>query len=120
MNRIDKILNAELEWKQFCMDTVDNKSSTEDDSRYIGLNVDLGQDPPKLDETAELTTLQSLTGQILRTSEYQRAIENIAHRLVASSFYFLKENCTDFDEKSQMWICTGTQIALEALPQYGY
>lgn len=61
-------------------------------SRCIRVNMDLGKDPPPLDAKQELSNLQSQVIQLLRTREYQNIIEQIAHRLVASTFYFIKDS----------------------------
>ena len=71
------------------------------------MNVDLGKDPPALDNNGELSSLQSQTTQILRSADCQSTIEKVAHRLVASTFYFVKDERLGFDEKTQMWNCTG-------------
>ena len=76
------------------------------------MNVNLEEDIPALDEKKKLTELQATTLRILKTSECRSMIENIAHRLIASSFYFLKNDRIDFDETSKLWICTGMRLEL--------
>ena len=55
------------------------------------MNVDLGEEPPDLDETSKMRSLQEKVQKLLKTNSYQDMIENIAHRLIASTFYFMKE-----------------------------
>lgn len=107
VNRIDKILDAEREWIQFCLDIQDSKHTAEDSSRYIRLNVDLGSDPPHLDEKSKLAEVQARTTHILRSGLYNSQIQRIAQRLIASCFYFLKDERMELDESSQQWVCTG-------------
>jgi hypothetical protein len=99
-------LNSELEWRQFCKDISDGRQIRDDMSRYIRVNLDLCKDPPKLDEKAKLSELQDLSTRILKTDDYRNLIETIAHRLVASTFYFSKEAMMH-DEVTGIWSCTG-------------
>ena len=113
VNRIDKILDAEREWKQFLADISDGKQNLEDISRYIRINIDLGEDPPALDDKSKLTYIQSKTLAILRTAECQSFVEQVAHRLIASSFYFQKDGIIKFDEATHTWTCTGKYSRLQ-------
>ena len=90
VNRIDKILDAELEWKRFRSEVRDAKQGQELESRYIRLNLDLWREPPHMDEKDKLAELQDLGTRLLKTDEYRSTIERIAHMLVASTFYFSK------------------------------
>ncbi len=76
------------------------------------MNVNLGEDIPALDDKKKLAEVQATTLRFLRTSGYRSMIENIAYRLIASSFYFLKKDRIDFDERSKLWICTGMKLEL--------
>ncbi len=106
VNRMDNVLDSELQWKQFHEDIFDSKQAQDDESRYIRVNLDLEQDPPKLDEKTKLSELQDLTTRILKTDDYRNMIETIAHRLIASCFYFFKEHISH-DEVSGIWTCKG-------------
>lgn len=106
VNRIDNVLDAELEWRRFCNDMSDAKQGQEQESRFIRVNLDLGHEPPKLDEKDKLLELQDLGIQLLKTAEYPSIIERIAHMLVASTFYFSKEHFW-YNQASGTWTCTG-------------
>ena len=110
VNRIDKILDSEREWRQFRTDVLDGKHNRDDESRYTRINVDLQEDPPALDDKRRLVDLQSRTQGILRSIEYQSTIERVAYKLVASSFYFLKSDKIEFDKKSSWWLCEGITL----------
>lgn len=54
---------------------------------YLRLNPDLGKSPPANDNKQEIESLQDNVRKGLQGSHKARALRNIAHRLVASSFY---------------------------------
>jgi hypothetical protein len=66
------------------MDYSSNMSS-EERSRYIRINPDIRQEPPKLDAVNQIAQLENATKRALQRD---RLIEDVAHRLVASTFYF--------------------------------
>lgn len=87
---------------------VKEKLENEDDiNRYVRLNVDLGVNPPQLDEKQKLPELREKTRELLDSIKYQAVIEKIAHRLVASTFYFLKDDRIGFSKSSSSYVCTG-------------
>jgi hypothetical protein len=112
VNRIDKILDSEREWRQFHADVLNGKHSRDDVFRYIRMNVDLKEDPPTIDDKAKLADVQAKTTELLKSGEYQSMIEKVAHRLIASSFYFLKDERIGLDDASHSWICTGTALKI--------
>jgi hypothetical protein len=79
-------------------------------SRCIRVNLDLGKEPPALDAKAELTNLQTQVVQLLRSREYQNDIEQIAYRLVASTFYFIKDSVSADDNGT--FRCSGKELVL--------
>lgn len=79
------------------------------DSRFIRVNLDLGGEPPKLDEKQKLSELQDAGTKFLQMDETRVVIESIAHRLVASTFYFRKKRFW-FNEEYRTWTCSGTVI----------
>lgn len=107
VTRIDSILDAELEWKRFRGELSDTKSGQEQESRFVRLNLDLWREPPQMDEKEKPAGLQDLGAQLLKTDEYRSVIEKIAHMLVASTFYFSKEQFW-YNETSRAWTCMGT------------
>ena len=75
--------------------------------RYIRLNVDLGKEPPALDETAEMVPLQEKVRRLLHTPTYEPYVEGVAHRLIASTFYFAKSRDVEHDKATSSYLCTG-------------
>lgn len=106
VNRIDNILDAELEWRRFRNDVSDVKQRQGQESRFIRVNLDLGREPPHIDEKDKLAELQDSGNRLLKTDEYSSIIERIAHMLVASTFYFAK-GPFGYNEFSGTWTCTG-------------
>ena len=106
VNRIDNILDAELECKRFRNDVSDAKQRQGQESRFIRVNLDLGREPPHMDEKDKLAELQDTGNRLLKTDEYTSIIEKIAHLLIASTFYFAK-GCFWYNEDSGTWTCTG-------------
>ncbi|KAL8762431.1 MAG: hypothetical protein Q9184_001559 [Pyrenodesmia sp. 2 TL-2023] len=82
VNRIDSILDAEIGWKRFRNEVSDGKEGQGQESRFIRLNLDLGREPPKLDEKDKLAELQDLGTRLLKMYEYRGIIEKIAHMLI--------------------------------------
>jgi hypothetical protein len=87
-------------------DIVGEDWATPDSGRYIRLNPDLKKAPPPLDAKNELDKLQKLVQQQLKTLEMTRKVQDVAHRLIASCFFFSKTNVTSQD-KGQGFVCTG-------------
>ncbi|KAI9691461.1 MAG: hypothetical protein M1822_007532 [Bathelium mastoideum] len=106
VNRIDNILDTELEWKRFCNDMSGTKQGQEQESRFVRVNLDLWREPPKMDEKHKLAQLQDVGTRLLKTDKYRSLIERIAHMLVASTFYFSKKRFW-YNEHSGTWTCTG-------------
>lgn len=90
VNRVDNILDAERIWQQFRTEVLDSHKATEG-RRYERINPNLGFRPPKLDEKDKLWKVQQAVVEKLRLRrEYRVKIWRVAHRLIASSFYFEK------------------------------
>ena len=106
VNRMDNILDAELEWKRFYNEVSDARQRKGQESRFIRVNLDLGRDPPHMDEKDKLAELQDAGNRLLKTDEYAGIIEKVAHMLVASTFYFSKEDFW-YNENSGAWTCKG-------------
>lgn len=102
-NLIDSILDAEKEFKIFRLEHNHFGSP----SRYIRLNPDLGEEPPALDDKAQMRSLQATVAKLFKTPEYELMTERIAYRLIASSFYFEKTEPIEHDEVESHYICKG-------------
>lgn len=103
-NRFDNILDAQNAWDQF-YEEVREPSSTVG-QRYIRLNPEL-QKKVKLDKVDELPWLREAVRGILRTPKWKFETKMVAHRLVASSFFFEKAS-TDAEEN-----CIQGEIAVQ-------
>jgi len=88
--RAESVLNAELTWKEFRKDVVGTSSPIAAE-RYIRLNPRTLHRTPKMDDKAQIQTLHDEIKSGLNTHGMRTKIEGIAHRLVASSFYFEKQ-----------------------------
>jgi hypothetical protein len=88
VNRVDNILNSEQIWINFKNDTLSSREESEI-RRYQRINPKLGYRPPRLDDKGKLESLEYTVRENLRDNQlYRKKISRIAHRLVASSFYF--------------------------------
>lgn len=90
VGRLDNILDTEVSWHMFMADAVG--SHGESKNRYQRINPVVGSKVPALDEVSKLSELQDAVRQNLskdRTSI--SSIKEIAHRLIASTFYFEKD-----------------------------
>jgi hypothetical protein len=103
VNRIDNILDSELEWQDFSGGIDEAELNTK---RYIRINPDLGSEVPSLDETAEMRPLQMRTINFLESNAAQKIIQSVCHRLVASSFYFEKFGTKEV-QSSEKYTCSG-------------
>lgn len=115
---MDNILDTEKEWNAFRDSVLPDKGNTVDADRYIRLNVDLGRTPPKLDEKLQMKTLQNLADQCLQTDEGRLRVQEIAHRLIASSFYLERSGISMQDGNGLLDIgksprCLRQQSAIE-------
>lgn len=85
-NRVENILDTELSWLDFMSDA--NARGHEDaKTRYWRINPNLNGDPPALDDVKKLPVLQRELHLIMKRADFQQQMEEIARRLVASSFY---------------------------------
>lgn len=89
--RAESVLNAELTWREFRKDVVGTSSPIAAE-RYIRLNPRTQNRTPKMDDKSQIQTLHDEIKSGLNSHGSMRIkIEGIAHRLVASSFYFEKQ-----------------------------
>jgi predicted acylesterase/phospholipase RssA len=103
--RIDDVLDAEVQWADFRAYAVKERSEAKG-RRFIRFNPDLDKEPPNQDSKHDLEHLQANVRKRLQTAHRMAALRNVAHRLVASSFYLdLQSKATA--EKSEQ-VCTGS------------
>lgn len=84
-NRVENILDTELTWLTFMSEAT--RGDQDDKTRYHRVNPNIGEEPPKLDETKKLSHLRQRMTHVMRDAAFQNQIGVIARRLVASSFY---------------------------------
>ena len=89
LNRADNILNTELVWSSFMIDI---KPSKDHAQRYQRLNPIISYKPPALDEVHEMEKLQVEAFNAMRRGAQNSMARKVAHRLIASSFFFLKSS----------------------------
>ncbi|KIX92900.1 uncharacterized protein Z520_11376 [Fonsecaea multimorphosa CBS 102226] len=107
-DKIDNILDTEWSWHEFYRDTVGEHWATDFASHYFRINPDLKQKPPALDAKFEVDNLQAKVHKMLRQPPLSREITEIANALVASTFYFRKDESRVYGEKhNQTFVCSG-------------
>lgn len=85
VNRVGNILDTELTWLTFMSEAT--RGDQDDKTRYHRINPNIGEEPPRLDETKKLPHLRHRMTYVMRDPAFQNQIGVIARRLVASSFY---------------------------------
>ncbi|KAM7212335.1 hypothetical protein V8F06_012271 [Rhypophila decipiens] len=92
--RMSNVLNSQLMWDTFRRDRLLTTPRDEIPAvlqRFQRIDPYLGYEPPRLDDKAKMKQLRStVSSQLEHDSLYRRKIRNVAHRLVASCFYFEK------------------------------
>ncbi|KAL0780116.1 hypothetical protein CaCOL14_004599 [Colletotrichum acutatum] len=90
-DRFDRILSCNAIWSDFKTDILSQNSHVTRDShrRHIRVNPDLRFKVPRLDAVNELESLERATKRYLNMNRGK--IKEIAHRLVASCFFFEKD-----------------------------
>jgi hypothetical protein len=103
-SRFDNILNCTRIWNDFRIDVLGGPYSN-DRRRYIRLNPDLGFKVPKLDALDQLHDIQQAAHDQLKNNA---RIKEVAHRLVASTFFFEKIDATT-READGKHLCEGME-----------
>lgn len=102
--RVDDVLDAELAWADFRAFSVREKSEAKG-RRFIRFNPDLDREPPAQDSKSDMEGLQANVRKRLQTPHRLAALRNVAHRLVASSFYLDLQAKATPDKYEQL--CSG-------------
>lgn len=97
----DEILDAEIAWQDFRAYAVREKSEAKG-RRFIRFNPDLDREPPSSDSKGDLDNLQIVVRKRLQTAHRLAALRNVAHRLVASSFYLEIQSKATAEKSEQM------------------
>ncbi len=101
VNHIASSLDSEKTWHSY-MSVI--QPPTPDRARYVRINPQLSEDPPRLDEVGRLAYIQEKVRDMLLS---ENKIQRVALRLIASSFYFEKSNATELKEDGSV-LCKGT------------
>lgn len=89
VNRVDNLLNAEQMWQDFKAWLPTLPDDYYQKHRYVRLNIDLGQPPPRLDEKKQLHELGlAARAKLTKEPRYRVQLTHIAYQLVSSVFYF--------------------------------
>jgi len=103
------ILNCDRRWEQFCAVMI-RPGSDGTPRQYIRMNPDLSFPVPHLDDLDCLSTLRMEVRDIMqRNKEW---LSDVAYRLVASTFFFEKDNVFIREGENQ-FTCKGTCWKLE-------
>ncbi|KAK5125943.1 hypothetical protein LTR85_011298 [Meristemomyces frigidus] len=102
--RVDDVLDAELAWADFRSYAVRERSEAKG-RRFIRFNPDLDREPPAQDSKSDMEALQVNVRKRLQTPHRLAALRNVAHRLVASSFYLDLQAKATPDKYEQ--VCSG-------------
>ena len=95
---IASTLDSEKTWRTY-MDVLNPPLSQK--SRYVRINPQLKENPPRLDEVDRLPYIQEAVREMLSTDV---SIQNVALRLIASSFYFEKSHAVDLTSESSIHV----------------
>jgi hypothetical protein len=112
---MESTLDSELAWRDFVADVFGTNNSDVNCQRYIRLNPDLKSHVPSIDAKKDLKSLQTRTIDELSSSANKRLIRSIAHRLIASSFYFEKMTPKEI-HASESFVCSGMLVCCIACP----
>lgn len=89
VNRVDNLLNSEQIWLNFRNDVLSPRDTDDDKRRYQRINPRIGFKVPNLDDKRQTEPLQmSVKSSLANDMIYRKGIAKVAHRLVASCFYF--------------------------------
>jgi hypothetical protein len=108
---MDNVLDSELAWNEFLLETFPPGDAGTDHQRYIRFNTDLGSSVPPMHAKDQLNSLQLRTINQLKTPLGQATLQNVAYTLIASSFYFEKLAPKEIP-LSEKYICSGKELPL--------
>jgi len=103
---MDNILDAEIAWKEFCLDVADIDGPSKDAYRYVRINPDIGRTPPNLDDVSEMPKLKAATRSALKSHDSLAQIEKVSHILVSSCFYY-ERLALSKSEADKAFLCSG-------------
>ena len=89
VDHIASALDSEKAWHSY-MNVLQPPSNHR--SKYIRINPQLNEDPPRLDDVERMSYIQEMVREMLISDD---KIQRVALRLIASSFYFEKSQSVD-------------------------
>ncbi|KAF2725665.1 hypothetical protein K431DRAFT_260515 [Polychaeton citri CBS 116435] len=87
-SKVDDILDAEISWASFRADVVAKDAPNRNTRRFIRFNPDIDRAAPAMDARDQMTSLQMTVRKRLCLPHCVTALKHVAHRLLASCFYF--------------------------------
>ncbi|KAI0903577.1 hypothetical protein F4823DRAFT_635572 [Ustulina deusta] len=107
LRKVAKDVDPEQMWGEFIASNSarDGRWSIDDNHRHIRINPRLNMDPPRFDDTKQLEGLQREADETI-SQDFAR-IKEIAHRLLASSFFFEK-NINSVRQIKDGYTCSGS------------
>ncbi len=107
-SKFGNILNCTKTWNTFRSDVLGGIYAG-DRRRYIRLNPDLGFKVPKLDAVDLLGDIQQAARNQLKSSAASAQVKEVAHRLVASTFFFERTDASTKEQEGK-YECCGTLL----------
>ena len=98
VDHIASTLDSEKAWHSY-MNVLQPPSNHR--SKYIRINPQLNEDPPRLDEVERMSYIQDMVREMLMSDD---KIQKVALRLIASSFYFEKSQSSDVTSDGKVQI----------------
>ena len=87
-SKVDDILDAEIAWASFRADVVAHDVANRNTRRFIRFNPDIDRTAPAMDAKDQMGSLQMTVRKRLCLPHCVTALKHVAHRLLASCFYF--------------------------------
>lgn len=105
---IDDQLDCEKTWEDYCTQAPLPKAAHHDESnrRYFRINLTFPGTKPRLDDVSDLQGLEEEANRLVKSPSVKYEIIEVAHRLVASCFYFQRTKC-NAGRKIGSYECTG-------------
>ncbi|KAG8629356.1 hypothetical protein KVT40_003221 [Elsinoe batatas] len=103
----EEVLQAEISWLAF--EETLPASLDANGRHYMRFNPDLDEDPPAIDDRSKLRSLRQTVRNRLKLPHRQAALQHLAHRLFATSFYFDMQSKTVKSDGS--FVCRGSILA---------
>ncbi|PSK54732.1 hypothetical protein B9Z65_3821 [Elsinoe australis] len=100
----EEVLQAEIAWLAF--EETLSPSLDANGRHYMRFNPDLDEDPPAVDDRSSLRSLRQTVRNRLKLPHRQTALQHLAHRFFATSFYFDLQSKTVRADGS--YVCKGS------------